>query len=294
VLYVKRFAVLYSDPILGFFTDESAAEPKGSRSAAGATATHDGDLVVEIAVPNEKSIKLRTSTVEEAQAWTAKINLVCSTTVPLAPGKGNTGAWQQRSTTEPLSPEKGKTGAGQQRSTTAPLAPEKGNTGAGLQHASSAKRVVEHTVPVSLEAPVMTPRNQEPAPEAHGKRLHAGMVEQEKKTAVSVLYVKRFAVLYSDPILGFYTDESFFTGGGGEPKGSRSVAGATATHDGDLVVEIAVPNEKSIKLRTSTVEEAQAWTAKINLVCSTTAPLAPGKGSTGAWQQHRSTSSVVT
>ena len=108
---------------------------------------------------------------------------------------------------------------------------------------------------VKAEAPVMTPRNQEPAPEAHGKRLHAGMVERETTVAGSVVYAKRFAVLYSDPILGFFTDES-----AAEPKGSRSVACATATHDGQ-VVEIAVPNEKlSIKLRTSTVEEAQVLT----------------------------------
>uniref|UniRef100_A0A7S0NEA3 PH domain-containing protein n=1 Tax=Phaeocystis antarctica TaxID=33657 RepID=A0A7S0NEA3_9EUKA len=147
---------------------------------------------------------------------------------------------------------------------------------------------------MALVAPVMTPRNQEPATEAHGKRLYAGMVERATTVVGSVRYVKRFAVLYSDPFLGLFTDES-----AAEPKGSRSVAGATATHDGE-VVEIAVPNENSdvklsIKLRTSTIEEAQAWAAKINLVCSTTAPLSPEKGNTGAWLQHASSSkSIVT
>ena len=112
---------------------------------------------------------------------------------------------------------------------------------------------------MALVAPVMTPRNQEPATEAHGKRLYAGMVERATTVVGSVRYVKRFAVLYSDPFLGLFTDES-----AAEPKGSRSVAGATTTHDGE-VVEIAVPNENSdvklsIKLRTSTIEEAQVLT----------------------------------
>ena len=74
VRHVKRFAVLYSDAFLGLFTDESAAEPKGSRSLAGATATQD-DKVVEIAVPNDHSdvplsIKLRMLTFEEAKVLT--------------------------------------------------------------------------------------------------------------------------------------------------------------------------------------------------------------------------------
>ena len=77
VRHVKRFAVLYSDAFLGLFTDESAAEPKGSRSLAGATATQDAqdDKVVEIAVPNDHSdvplsIKLRMLTFEEAKVLT--------------------------------------------------------------------------------------------------------------------------------------------------------------------------------------------------------------------------------
>ena len=71
VCFFRRFAVLYSDhdsdPRLGFFLDEKAAEPKGSCSLTGCTATQDGQIV-EITVPNDKSLKLRTPTVEEAQA----------------------------------------------------------------------------------------------------------------------------------------------------------------------------------------------------------------------------------
>ena len=108
----------------------------------------------------------------------------------------------------------------------------------------------------------MTPRlndSTQPCPEAKGKRLHAGSVEKETTVVGSVRYVKRFAVLYSDPFLGLFTDES-----AAEPKGSRSLAGATATQDGK-VVEIKIPNDHSdvplsIKLQTPTVEEAQVLT----------------------------------
>ena len=104
----------------------------------------------------------------------------------------------------------------------------------------------------------ITPRlndSTQPCPEAKGKRLHAGPVEKETTVVGSVRYVKRFAVLYSDPFIGLFKDES-----AAEPEGSRSLAGATATQD-DKVVDIKLPNDQdsdvplSIKLRTPTVEQ---------------------------------------
>ena len=99
-----------------------------------------------------------------------------------------------------------------------------------------------------------TPRSPEtqPGAEAHGKRLHAGLVERETTVVGQLRYVQRFAVLYSDPFLGLFTDES-----AAEPKGSRSLAGCTAKQDGEKV-EITVPNDKALKLRSATAEEAQA------------------------------------
>ena len=103
-------------------------------------------------------------------------------------------------------------------------------------------------------------------PEPQGKRLHAAMVERETVVVGMVRYAKRFAVLYSDPLLGLYVDES-----GAVLKGSRSLAGCTASHAGQ-VVKIVVQNEKPIKLRAATVEEAQAWVSQIEAACPPIAP----------------------
>ena len=125
--------------------------------------------------------------------------------------------------------------------------------------------------------------------EAHGKRLHAGTVERETTVVGTVRFVQRFAVLYSDPFLGLFTDES-----AAESKGSRSLAGCTATQDGK-VVEIAVPNDKPLKLRTTTVEEAQVLFSlqttplPLNLTC-TVSPARRGPPSSiwSARQQRQS------
>ena len=131
------------------------------------------------------------------------------------------------------------------------------------------------------EAP-SAPASEKSPPEAQGKRLHAGMVERETVVVGMVRYAKRFAVLYSDPVLGLYTD-----GSGSGLKSSRSLAGCTVTQDGQ-VVEITLPSERPIKLRAATVEEAQAWHAQIEEVAASghqevpAAPSAAGDGVGGA------------
>ena len=65
-----------------------------------------------------------------------------------------------------------------------------------------------------------SPASEKSPPEAKGKRLHAGLVERETVVVGMVRYAKRFAVLYSDPLLAFFTD-----GSGSVLKNSRSLAG---------------------------------------------------------------------
>ena len=91
-----------------------------------------------------------------------------------------------------------------------------------------------------------SPASEKSPPEAKGKRLHAGLVERETVVVGMVRYAKRFAVLYSDPLLAFFTD-----GSGSVLKNSRSLAGCAVTVEGQAVT-LSVPNEKPIKLRTAT------------------------------------------
>ena len=118
-----------------------------------------------------------------------------------------------------------------------------------------------------------SPASEKSPPEAKGKRLHAGLVERETVVVGMVRYAKRFAVLYSDPLLAFFTD-----GSGSVLKNSRSLAGCAVTVEGQAVT-LSVPNEKPIKLRTATVDEAEAWRDQIEAVCPP--PAAPALSAAG-------------
>jgi hypothetical protein len=116
----------------------------------------------------------------------------------------------------------------------------------------------------------------EKEPEAKGERLLDGMLERETVVVGMVRYAKRFAVLFSDPFLGMYdaVDQTKAV------KGGRSLVGCTAEvvlikpehPDYGRLVEIKVPDEKPIKLRTATAAEAEAWVIAITAAVGSSAP----------------------